>query len=97
MNRRQFLSRSARALSAIAVPTIVPASVLRSQAPEQPPNAGFIGTGRQAFGSNLQQMMAVPGLQAVADCDVDRRMTGAGFRQRFTSSATTSPRTTAAP
>lgn len=78
MNRRQFIRNSASALTAIAVPTIVLASVFGSSAPSNRLNAGFIGTGRQAFGSNLQQMMAVPGVQAVAVCDVDRwRMTQA--------------------
>jgi len=71
MNRREFVVQSGCALSAIAAPAIVPASVFGAGAPSNRINVGFIGTGRQAFGSNLQQMMAVPGVQAVAVCDVD--------------------------
>ncbi len=78
MNRRDFLVNSACALSAAAAPAIVPSSVFGANAPSNRLNIGFIGAGRQAFGSNLQQMMAVPGVQAVAVCDVDRwRMTQA--------------------
>jgi predicted dehydrogenase len=71
MNRREFVMKSGCALSAIAAPVIVPASVFGAGAPSNRINVGFIGTGRQAFGSNLQQMMAVSGVQAVAVCDVD--------------------------
>lgn len=56
----------------IAAPTIVRAAVLRgADAPSNRINVGFIGTGRQAFAANLPQMLAVPGVQAVAVCDVD--------------------------
>jgi predicted dehydrogenase len=72
MNRREFVTRSACALSAFAAPAIVPASVFGANAPSNRINVGFIGTGRQAFGANLPQMMAVPGVQVVAVCDVDR-------------------------
>jgi predicted dehydrogenase len=49
----------------------VPASVFGAEAPSNRINVGFIGTGRQAFKANLPQMMAVPGVQVVAVCDVD--------------------------
>jgi predicted dehydrogenase len=71
MNRRDFVVKSGCALSAIAAPAIVPASVLGATAPSNRINVGFIGTGRQAFGANLPQMMAVPGVQVVTVCDVD--------------------------
>jgi len=71
MNRREFLVTSGCALSAIAAPTIVPASVFGANAPSNRINVGLIGTGRQAFGANLPQMMAVPGVQAAVVCDVD--------------------------
>ncbi|WP_263367382.1 Gfo/Idh/MocA family protein [Edaphobacter bradus] len=78
MNRREFVSGAACTLSALGMPTIVPASVFGANAPSNRLNVGFIGTGRQAFGSNLPQMMRVPGVQAVVVCDVDRwRMTEA--------------------
>lgn len=60
----------------MAVPTIVPGSVFGAGAPSNRINVGFIGTGRQAFGANLPQMMAVPGVQVVAVCDVDRWRVG---------------------
>jgi myo-inositol 2-dehydrogenase/D-chiro-inositol 1-dehydrogenase len=71
MNRREFVVKSGYALSSIAAPTIVPASVFGANAPSNRINVGFIGTGRQAFGANMPQMMAVPGVQAVTVCDVD--------------------------
>jgi predicted dehydrogenase len=71
MNRRSFLAKSACALSGIAAPSIVRASAFGANAPSNRINVGFIGTGRQAFGANLPQMMAVPGVQVVTVCDVD--------------------------
>ena len=71
ISRREFMVQSGCALSAIAAPTIVPASVFGVGAPSNRINVGFIGTGRQAFGANLPQMMAVPGVQVVTVCDVD--------------------------
>ena len=62
---------------------IVPASVFGASAPSNRINVGFIGTGRQAFGANLPQMMAVPGVQVVAVSDVDswRHGGSAGVRE----------------
>ena len=71
ISRRKFIVQSGCALSALAAPMIVPASVFGANAPSNRINVGFIGTGRQAFGANLPQMMAVPGVQVVAVCDVD--------------------------
>jgi len=71
INRREFIVQSGCALSAIAAPMIVPASVFGAEAPSNRINVGFIGTGRQAFKANLPQMMAVPGVQVVSVCDVD--------------------------
>jgi hypothetical protein len=71
ISRRKFIVQSGCALSAIAAPMIVPASVFGANAPSNRINVGFIGTGRQAFSANLPQMMAVPGVQVVAVCDVD--------------------------
>ena len=71
MDRRDFLLKSTCTLSALAMPTIVPARVLGANAPSNRINVGFIGTGRQAFAANLEQMMAVPGVQCVTVYDVD--------------------------
>jgi myo-inositol 2-dehydrogenase / D-chiro-inositol 1-dehydrogenase len=67
MDRREFLMKSACAASA----TVLPARVSGAVAPENRINVGFIGTGRQVFGANLKQMLAVPGVQVVTVCDVD--------------------------
>ncbi len=75
MDRREFLKRSAACAASAA---IIPSRVLGANAPSGRINVGFIGTGRQAFGSNLPQMLAVPDVQVVTVCDTDRwRMTEA--------------------
>jgi len=72
MDRRSFVAGAGCAAASMAVPTIVRAAALRGDdAPSNRINVGFIGTGRQAFGANLPQMLAVPGVQVVAVCDVD--------------------------
>jgi myo-inositol 2-dehydrogenase/D-chiro-inositol 1-dehydrogenase len=71
MNRRNFLATSACALSGLAAPSFVRASALGAKVPSNRINVGFIGTGRQAFGANLPQMLGVPGVQVVTVCDVD--------------------------
>ena len=71
MNRRDFVTKTTCALSSLGAPTILRAGVLGKNAPSNRINVGFIGTGRRAFGNNLPEMMAVPGVQAVAVCDVD--------------------------
>jgi predicted dehydrogenase len=71
MNRRSFIGGTGCAVASLAAPTIVRAAVLGADAPSNRIHVGFIGTGRQAFGANLPQMMAVPGVQVVAVCDVD--------------------------
>lgn len=86
MNRRHFLKNSAvaaSAVSAVGIPTIVPASVFGKNAPSNRIAVGLIGTGRQGYGQNLQGSdlktigTRIPGLldvsdaQVVAVCDVD--------------------------
>ncbi len=81
MNRRSFLAKSACAVSGLAASSIGRGGVFGANAPSNRINVGFIGTGRQSFGANLPQMMAVPGVQVVTVCDVDSwRM---GEAQRF--------------
>ncbi len=72
MNRRSFVAGTGCAVASIAAPTVVRTAIPGADAPSNRINVGFIGTGRQAFGANLPQMMAVPGVQVVAVCDVDR-------------------------
>jgi myo-inositol 2-dehydrogenase / D-chiro-inositol 1-dehydrogenase len=71
MKRRDFLKNTALTTAAMGFPTIVPASVFGKNAPSNRITVGFIGTGRQVFGANLPQMMAVEGVQVVSVCDVD--------------------------
>jgi predicted dehydrogenase len=71
MNRRSFLEKTSLAAASFGIPTLVPASVFGKNAPSNRITIGFIGTGRQVFDKNLPQMMAVPGVQVVAVCDVD--------------------------
>lgn len=68
MDRRSFVATAAAALAA---PVAARGRIFGADAPSNRINVGFIGTGRQAFGANLPQMMAVPGVQVVAVCDVD--------------------------
>ena len=76
MNRREFLNTSMLAAAAVGAPTIVPSSVFGQNAPSNRIHVGFIGTGRQGTTANLPQMMAVPGVQVVSVCDVDRWRVG---------------------
>ena len=72
MNRRDFIAKSACALSTFAAPAIVSANALGADSPSNRINVGFIGTGRQCFSANLPQMLAVPGVRVVSVCDTDR-------------------------
>lgn len=71
MTRRDFIQKSSLAVAGLGIPTIVPASVFGQNAPSNRINVGFIGTGRQVFEKNIPQMVAVPGVQVIAVCDVD--------------------------
>ncbi|GAA4456026.1 hypothetical protein GCM10023189_24660 [Nibrella saemangeumensis] len=78
MQRRQFLTQASQAAAVLALPTLVPASVLGKQAPSNRITVALIGTGRQLMGVNLPQLLALPDVQVVAVCDVDSwRMNGA--------------------
>lgn len=92
MNRRSFLQKSALALGAVSVPSIVPAWVLGAKsgtAPSERINMGFIGIGGQGGGHLLGGAWTyVPGgyvaredVQVMAVCDVRReRRINAGKR-----------------
>ena len=75
ISRRAFLQQTTVAASAVlGVPLIVPARVLGKDGQVAPSNRitmGFIGTGRQAYYSNLGGFMNQPDAQVVAVCDVD--------------------------
>jgi len=71
MKRRHFLRNTGLTVAAIGAPSIVPSSVFGKNAPSNRITVGFIGTGRQVFGHNLPQMMAVEGVQVTTVCDVD--------------------------
>jgi predicted dehydrogenase len=69
LTRRDFLKRSAAA-TALAWPTIVPASVLAANAPSNTITIGCIGVGRMGLG-DMRTIMAFDQARLVAVCDVD--------------------------
>lgn len=73
ITRREFLKNSAVAATSTALlaPTIVPSSVLGTEAPSNRITVGMIGMGRQAVGSNLKFFLHSSDTQVVAVCDVD--------------------------
>jgi myo-inositol 2-dehydrogenase / D-chiro-inositol 1-dehydrogenase len=72
-SRRRFLQRTAAGL---ALPSIVPASVLGADAPSKKITIGFIGTGDHGTGWNLHYYLKLRDARVVMVCDVD------GFRMR---------------
>ncbi len=73
LTRRSFLQRTA--VAACAAPLIVPCRIFGANGTTPPSNRvniGFIGTGRQVFYANLPMFLAMPDVQVVALCDVDR-------------------------
>lgn len=71
VTRRSFIKATSLAAGAIAIPSIVPASVLGKNAPSNRINIGMIGTGRQAMGVNFRQFSRLANCQVVAINDVD--------------------------
>ena len=76
MQRRRFLTSAGLLAAGAVAPTILPSRLFGAQAPSNRITLGFIGTGRQAYTMNLPEFMAVPGVQVVAVCDVDRWRVG---------------------
>lgn len=76
LSRRRFLAASGAALStALAIPTIIPASARGADGTVAPSNrigVGMIGLGRQAIAHNLPVFARAADAQVVALCDVDR-------------------------
>ena len=72
VTRRQFLGTSA---AAIAVPSIVPCSVLGAASPSNRIHVAFIGLGNQST-VDLPAFLALDDVQVVAVCDVNRGSDG---------------------
>ena len=73
ISRRYFLRTAA---ASVAVPYLVPASVLGADAPSKKITIGFIGTGDHGTGWNLERYLKLPDAKVLMVCDVD------GYRMR---------------
>lgn len=69
LTRRSLL----RSLAAGSVPFIVPSGLLGAGAPSKRVHIGMIGTGRQAYHTNLPTLLNLREVRVVCVCDVDRR------------------------
>lgn len=71
--RREFIKKSsAIAAGALAIPSIVPASVLGKNAPSNQINVGMVATGRQAINANLKNgFLKLDNCRVIAVNDVD--------------------------
>src|SRR5512142_2885304 len=72
-SRRRFLQTAA---TGVALPCLVPASLLGADAPSKKITIGFIGTGDHGTGWNLHYYLQLRDAKVVMVCDVD------GFRMR---------------
>src|SRR5215212_10697644 len=70
ISRRDFL-KSTAAVTALAAPYFVPATVFGAAAPSNRINVGCIGVGNQGF-PNLLRFLKQKDCQVVAVCDVNR-------------------------
>jgi predicted dehydrogenase len=64
-------------LAAAAVPSIIPSRLLGRGAPSGKIHLAMIGTGRQAYHTNLPTLLGMPDVRVVAVCDVDRHRAAA--------------------
>lgn len=64
-------------LAAAAVPTILPGRLTGAAAPSGKVHLAMIGTGRQAYHTNLPTLLGMPEVRVVAVCDVDRKRAAA--------------------
>ena len=69
INRRHAI----QCLASAAVPFIMPSRLLGQAAPSKKIHLAMIGTGRQAYHTNLPTLLGMPEVRVVAVCDVDRR------------------------
>ena len=74
ISRRKFLR--ATAAGAVAMPCLVPPSVLGADAPSRKITIGFIGTGDHGTGWNLRRYLQLSDAKVLIVCDVD------GYRMR---------------
>src|SRR5690349_15063177 len=76
LNRRKFLSDSAKATLGTAIalnfPTIVPASVFGKNAPSNRINVASIGCGRISTGHDMTGIARYAGARIIAVCDLDK-------------------------
>ena len=70
--RRQFIKASTATAAACAFPTIIPSTVLGSNAPSNRVNIGLIGLGLM-MGGHQRTMTNREDVQVMAVCDVDTR------------------------
>jgi predicted dehydrogenase len=68
LSRRQFLNASA---ATVALPYIIPASVLGADAPSKKITIGFIGTGDHGTSWNLHRYLELRDAKVLVVCDVD--------------------------
>lgn len=74
ITRRNFLRKSAAALSAaVTAPIIIPSSVFGANAPGNRITFGAIGVGRQCIYADLPEILGFSQAQVLAVCDVDSR------------------------
>jgi predicted dehydrogenase len=76
LTRRDFLARTAAAGTGIALPYLVPSSVLGragTVAASERITLGMIGTGSHGRDMNLKTFLTLNDAQVIAVCDVDRR------------------------
>ena len=71
INRRKFIGDSLKASLAIAIPTIVPASVFGKLAPSNRINVAAIGTGRIGRTHDMPGVWQYDYAQLMAVCDLD--------------------------
>jgi myo-inositol 2-dehydrogenase/D-chiro-inositol 1-dehydrogenase len=64
-------------LAAAAAPAFIPARLFGQDAPSKKIHLAMIGTGRQAYHTNLPTLLGLPEVRVVAVCDVDRKRAGA--------------------
>ncbi len=72
-SRRDFLKKSALAVSSLAIPTIVPASVFGANAPSNRITVGAIGTGRISRGHDMPNVLKYDHAQIISVCDLDTK------------------------
>lgn len=68
VSRRNVLA----SLAAGAAPLFLPSRLFGADAPSKKVQIVMIGTGRQAYHTNLPTLLGIPGVRVVAVCDVDR-------------------------